>query len=426
MNNRIEKTKLVNWKEIELFQPSNLKKMSDIQLKKLKTSLVNNGFSTPFYVWENKEKIYCLDGHHRIPALKLLEDEGVVIPKMLPANFIDCKNKKEAKKAVLIFNSHYADILQDNLTDWISDLNLDELNSEIDIKDINFDFPISETENDDEVPEDVKPVTKLGDLWELGRHRVLCGDSTKIEDVERLMDGNKANLFFSDPPYSVNYTKKAKEILKSENYVEIKNDNLPVEKTAEDIWKPCFANAYNISSDDSSFYLTMPQGGDQMMMMMMMMMGEKWQVKHELIWVKEVPVFSMGRLDYDYMHEPVMYGWKKKHNFYKKGLYQKSVWNIKRIENKLHPTMKPVELVENCINNSTMDNCIVYDSFLGSGSTLIASEKTNRICYGMELDEHYCDVIVNRYNKWCIDNNIAPKIKLNGKIYSLRTTGKQG
>lgn len=258
----------------------------------------------------------------------------------------------------------------------------------------------------DDAPEPQKEaISNLGDMFLLdGKHRVMCGDSTKQEDVELLMDGKKANLYFTDPPYSVNYTKKAKEVLKSKNYVEIRNDNLSVEETSEIIWSPAFKNAYEICEDDASFYLTMPQGGDQMMMMMMM--SQKWLVKHELIWIKEAPVFSMNRLDYDYQHEPIMYGWKKKHNFYREGNFQKSIWNIPRTENKLHPTMKPVTLIENAIKNSTMANCIVYDSFLGSGSTLIACEQTNRICYGMELDPIYVDVILKRYNKLYPDKEI--------------------
>ena len=110
------------------------------------------------------------------------------------------------------------------------------------------------------------------------------------------------------------------------------------------------------------------------MMMMMIMMSENWKVKHELIWVKSSPVFSMGRLDYDYQHEPIIYGWKKKHKFYGNGKYKKSVWKIIRDGNKSHPTMKPVELIVNAILNSSQREMIITDSFLGSGSTLIACE----------------------------------------------------
>lgn len=130
--------------------------------------------------------------------------------------------------------------------------------------------------------------------------------------------------------------------------------------------------------------------------MMMMMMGS-WQIRHELIWEKNSPVFSMGRLDYDYMHEPIAYGWKKNHQFYGNGTYKKSIWKISRDGNKSHPTMKPVELIVNATQNSSKEEDIILDLFLGSGSTLIACEKTDRICYGMEIDPKYIDVIVQRY-----------------------------
>ena len=170
MDNKIIKTQLIKWKNLELFQPENLKKMSESQLNKLKTSLKNNGFKTPFFVWENKNKIYCLDGHHRIPILKLLEDEGEIIPDKLPANFIDCKDKREAKKAILIFNSYYANIIQNNLYDWISDLNFDELSSEIEIKEIdlkveNFDYDDFVKNVKDRILHDLK-CPKCGFEWQ--------------------------------------------------------------------------------------------------------------------------------------------------------------------------------------------------------------------------------------------------------------------
>lgn len=288
----------------------------------------------------------------------------------------------------------------DKLTEWGLDIPAFVTNGEA-------------TEDDFEIPPTIETDIVKGDLFEIGRHRLLCGDSTNADDVARLMNEEKADLYFSDPPYSVNFTKKSTEVLKSKRYNEIKNDNLSVTETAERIWRPTFKNAYEFSKEDCSFYVTMPQGGDQMMMMMMMMMNENWKVKHELIWVKEAPVFSMGRLDFDYKHEPIMYGWKEKHNFYGAGEFTKSVWEIPRTENKLHPTMKPVALIENCLKNSTLEKQIVLDTFLGSGSTMVASHQLNRKCYGMELDEKYCQVIIDRMKK--LDPSL--KIKRNGKPY---------
>ena len=136
-----------------------------------------------------------------------------------------------------------------------------------------------------------------------------------------------------------------------------------------------------------------------MMMMMMMMRECDIPCRHQIIWVKDAPVFSMGRLDYDYKHEPILYGWVKIHEFQRKGEQDKSVWEFKRTENKLHPTIKPVPLIANALLNSTKDNDVVLDLFGGSGSTMIACEQLGRKCRMMELDPHYCDVIIARWEK---------------------------
>jgi DNA modification methylase len=408
------KLKIVNVADLKPYS-RNAKKHSDAQIQALVVSIKKNDYYSPICV-DGKGEIVI--GHGRYLALQAMGEKKV---EVVDVSYL---KPNEIKKLRILDNKIISDewdkdILQAEIESIYNGFDdLEKIAGELSITadDLENIKPQIETVGDNDIPDQVKPVTKLGDIWGLGRHRVLCGDSTKEDDVNRLMGGKKANLFFTDPPYSVNYTKKAKEVLKIKQYCEIKNDSLTVEKIKEVLWKPVFKNAFTACCDDACFYLTMPQGGDQMMMMMMMM-NENWQVKHELIWVKDSPVFSMGRLDYDYMHEPIAYGWKKNHKFFGKGTYNKSVWNIKRVENKLHPTMKPVELIENAILNSSLSNCYILDLFLGSGSTLIACEKTNRICYGMELDEHYCDVIRDRYIDFCNKNDINHEVKLNGKIW---------
>ena len=223
----------------------------------------------------------------------------------------------------------------------------------------------------------------------------MCGDSTCITDVEKLMDGQKADLLFTDPPYGVSYEKKTKEVLKSKSYTKIQNDDLTLDQF-KDFLYDIFTNAKTQLKESASYYVFSCQGGDQEMMMMMMREAGL-PCRHQIIWVKDAPVFSMGRLDYDYKHEPILYGWVKKHDFQRKGSQDKSVWEFKRTENKLHPTMKPVELIVNAILNSTKEKEIVLDLFGGSGSTLIAYEQTGRSARIMELDEHYCDVIIKRW-----------------------------
>jgi DNA modification methylase len=376
----------------------NAKKHPDKQIRQIANSIKEFGFNQPI-VLDNKGVIIV--GHGRYEAAKQMGLEEV------PTIEVDL-TEEQAKAYRLADNKL-------NESDWEMDKVIDELkgmsDEMVDLTGFDRDLLIEPDDKDDEVPEvPEEPKSKLGDLYELGNHRVLCGDSTKKEDVEMLMDGNKADMVFTDPPYSVNYEKKNKEVLKSKEYSKIEGDDMKVEDIARDLWKPVFDNLAEVSKDGASIYVTMPQGGDQMMMMMMM---DSWQVKHELIWVKNSPVFSMGRLDYDYMHEPIIYGWKKNHQFYGGGQFKKSVWNIQRDGNKSHPTMKPVELIVNMLANSSKEEDITIDFFLGSGSTLIASEKTGRICYGMELDPKYADTIVER---WCRYTGIT-NIKKNGVDY---------
>ena len=322
--------------------------------------------------------------------VKVIETDGseLVVVKRTDLNTDDEKRKKLA--------------VMDNSTSDSSEFDLELLSVDFEVpelKDMGIDIPDVKVEEkeviEDEVPEEVETKCKRGDIWKLGEHRLMCGDSTKIDDVEKLMNGEKADLLFTDPPYGVSYEKKTKEVLKSKSYTKIQNDDLTLDQF-QDFLYDVFTNAFSCLKDTASYYVFSCQGGDQEMMMMMMRQAGI-PCRHQIIWVKDAPVFSMGRLDYDYKHEPILYGWVKKHDFQRKGEQDKSVWEYKRTANKLHPTMKPVELIANALLNSTKSEENVLDLFGGSGSTLIACEQLNRKCFMMELDEHYCDVIIQRW-----------------------------
>ena len=174
------------------------------------------------------------------------------------------------------------------------------------------------------------------------------------------------------------------------------------EEIGHTLWLPAFENMKLFAKDCCAIYVTMPQGGTHMMMMMMMMMmNAGWQVKHELMWEKNSPTFSMGRLDYDYQHEPICYGWNKSHNFYGNGEQKKSVWHFDKPKKcNFHPTMKPIPLVVNALQNSSQKNDIILDAFGGSGTTIIACEQANRNARIMEYDPKYIDVIIDRWEKF--------------------------
>jgi DNA modification methylase len=225
------------------------------------------------------------------------------------------------------------------------------------------------------------------------------------------MNGQKADMVFTDPPYNVAIGDKNKAInaLTGSKSIErnLEGDTFKTDEEAgEKLWLPAFKNMLTNSNDNCAIYVTMPQGGTHMMMMMMMMDKAGWQVKHELIWVKNSPTFSMGRLDYDYQHEPICFGWNKGHKKIGKGRFTKSIWEIdKPRKDGDHPTMKPIELIVNALENSSESKDKILDLFGGSGSTLIACEQLERKCYMMELDPKYCDVIRKRYWKFTHDGN---------------------
>lgn len=250
----------------------------------------------------------------------------------------------------------------------------------------------------DEIEVHIKP----GDLWALGEHRLLCGDSTKAEDVQRVMGGEKANLVFTDPPYGVSIGDKNKMLnafSKSGRCTEnIEGDTLSPEKL-KDILSQAFINTKKIAAGDScAVFVCSPQGGGLGMMMMMMMAECGLEVRHILNWIKNCATFSMGRLDYDYQHEPILYTWTKTHKRKKEGQFQTSVWTVNKPHKCAdHPTMKPVELPENAILNHTDNGDVVFDPFTGSGTTLIACEKNGRRCRGIEISPKYCQVIINRW-----------------------------
>ncbi|WP_332903267.1 site-specific DNA-methyltransferase [Sporanaerobacter acetigenes] len=231
-------------------------------------------------------------------------------------------------------------------------------------------------------------ISNQGDIWLLGRHRLICGDSTKVETYEKLMEGNKANLCVTDPPYNVNYTAG------SENERKIKNDNME-DKNFYEFLLALFKNIFNSLEDGAAAYVF--HADTEGLNFRKAFKDAGFHLANVCIWAKQSLV--LGRSDYQWQHEPILYGWKPtgKHRWYS-DRKQTTIWNFDRpTKSELHPTMKPVPLVAYPIQNSSMSNCIVLEPFAGSGSTLIACEQTGRICYAIELDEKYSDVIVKRY-----------------------------
>lgn len=356
------------------------------------------GFKVPVVIRSDGEVI---DGHLRLKAARQL---GM---KKVPVVLADEWTPAQVKAFRLAVNrsAEWAEWDDELLKLELDDLKLEDFDLDlIGFEDVALGDGGTEGLTDpDEVPQldEKMTISRNGDIWLLGKHRLMCGDSTDAGSVALLMAGEKADMVFTDPPYNVSYSDKnaALNAIAPANRIQtpINGDNASSDEEAgEKLWKPAFANMRQNAASHCSIYCTMPQGGAHMMMMMMMMASASWQVKHELIWVKNNIV--LGRCDYNYRHEPILFGWAETHKFYGKGEFTQSVWEIpKPQKSDLHPTMKPIALIENALLNSSKEQDIILDLFGGSGSTLIACEQTGRQCRMMELSEHYVDVIIRRW-----------------------------
>jgi site-specific DNA-methyltransferase (adenine-specific) len=247
---------------------------------------------------------------------------------------------------------------------------------------------LTPTITEDTVPEPPSdPITKPGDLWLLGDHRLLCGDSTKADDVERLMAGAKADMLLSDPPYGVSYVGKTKDALKVENDALGEEDLTALVVAAFDNAEAnCRAGAY--------WYATVPPGP------LHILFADDWKrrgiLRQIMVWAKDSMV--LGHSEYHYQHEPILFGWMPGDRHKNSDRTRTTLWQYDRPKaSREHPTMKPVALWAQAVNDGSRQGEIIYDPFLGSGTTIIAAEQLGRKCYGMEISPQYCDVIVKRW-----------------------------
>ena len=364
---------------------NNARTHSPEQIKKLRSSLREFGFINPVII----DRDYgAIAGHGRILAAK---EEGI---REVPCVFADHLTEAQ-KKAYIIADNRMAmdagwdeELLRVEI-EALQGMDFDPLLTGFDEKELAalFDDGAEAKEDDFDVDEELeKPVfSKTGDVWTLGRHRLVCGDSTKAETYEVLMQGKKANLVVTDPPYNVNYEGSAGKI---------KNDNMAAEKFYQFLLD-AFTNMEKVMAEDASIYVF--HADTEGLNFRRAFSDAGFYLSGCCIWKK--PSLVLGRSPYQWQHEPVLYGWKKngKHQWYM-GRKETTIWEFdKPKKNGDHPTMKPIPLLAYPIRNSSMANSVVLDPFGGSGSTLIACEQTDRICRTIELDEKFCDIIVNRY-----------------------------
>ena len=384
---------------------NNARTHSPEQINKLRSSLREFGFINPVII---DRDFGVIAGHGRILAAK---EEGIA---EVPCVFADHLTEAQ-KKAYIIADNRMA--MDAGWDEELLRVEIEALQAEaFDLSLTGFDDKeLSELFKDDaDVQEDdfdvdaelEKPTfSKTGDVWTLGRHRLVCGDSTKADTFEVLMNGRKANLVVTDPPYNVNYEGTAGKI---------KNDNLADEKFYQFLFD-AFSNIEKVMADDASIYVF--HADTEGLNFRKAFSDAGFYLSGCCIWKK--PSLVLGRSPYQWQHEPCLYGWKKsgKHQWYS-DRKQTTIWEFEKTKkNTDHPTMKPIPLLAYPIQNSSMSNTLVLDPFGGSGSTLIACEQTDRDCYTIELDEKYCDVIVKRYIEQTGTSD-GVSVERDGKVYT--------
>lgn len=401
--NRIVGTDVVNPKTL-VPNEKNFRRHPNRQVAALEGSLDEIGWIAPVTV--NRLTGRMLDGHARA---ELAMRQGV---SQVPVQYVELDEHEEALALATLdpigaMATHDAEALDALLQEVnTGSAALQELLTEV-AMDAGLYQPPAIIE--DEAPVDraeelrVKWGVESGQMWWLGEHQIICGDCTDVAVVERVMAGEKASLVFTDPPYGVAIGAKNR-LLNSvqkagRNLTDIEDDSLSPDDLKAQLL-PAFRNIREtVMADDCTVFVTVPQNGEHNMMMMMMMREAGLLVRHVLIWKKNQPTFSLGRLDYDYQHEPILLTWGKRHKRPMRGEHRTSVWEIdKPRASKEHPTMKPVELVANALLNNSDSGDVAFDAYLGSGTTLIACEQLGRKCRAVEISPAYVAVAIERWH----------------------------
>lgn len=394
----IQKIKIEILKPAE-YNPRKDLKPEDEEYQKIKKSITEFGYVAPVIVNSN---MTVIGGHQRLKVLKELgytEVECVVV---------DLDQKKE-KALNIALNKISGDWDNDKLEELLAELKQTDIDMDItgfsfdEVDEILKDITGSKEDDfdlDQALDEIEEPISKRGDVWILGKNRLMCGDSTQKEDVMHLMNSQEADMLLTDPPYNVDYEGKTSEALK------IENDNMS-ETEFYNFLLDSFKNMFDSIKYGGSAYVFHADTEGLNFRNAFKLCGFK--LAQCLVWVKNT--FVMGRQDYQWRHEPILYGWKPgAGHYFVDNRKQSTVLEFdKPSRNAEHPTMKPVDLLVYLIKNSSKENDLILDLFGGSGSTLIAAEQTQRRCYTMELDPKYCDVIIKRWENLTGEKAILEK-----------------
>lgn len=452
----------------------NLKTITRKNLERVKARILRVGFNVPYHIWIHEGNFYLLDGHQRTRALLELQAQGYAVPP-LPYDIIEADSLEDAKDKLLAISSQYGEFTMDGLAEFTMDMKLeDDLrlpSGEIRIEAVK---PDTDELGDDDEPEKAPKIARVGDLWEMGPHRLKVGDSTSKEDMADLMRGDLAQLYFTDPPYGVDYD----DAERGGHNGGILNDQLKDAELEKQLLAPAFRLAAKNSVEDVAVYVWHASVSRRSFERALTAAG--FEEKQYLIWVK--PSIVMGRSDYQWAHEPCFYcgrqgvsprwaGDRKQSTVWQVTLRKdgkafvalangvaltdgngaqiylqhdtpkgkkprgirveegelttigdfegSDIWEVAPDAKKdyIHPNQKPVALSLRAMTNNTEPGEIVLDSFTGSGSTLIGCQRAGRIFRGLELDPHWADRIIKRWCWWMFQHHVDISLSRNGKPY---------
>lgn len=375
-----------------------LKELTKENYEKLKAAILDDGFSFAIHCWKSPGGDACiLDGTQRKRALDRMQKEGYIIPD-LPVVWVEADSFKQAAIKLLHGASTYGIVVSEGLKQFMTDYNIEVTDMvTMEYRDIDLlqflNVTAMQSSGGDGAPDPdtapdpaADPILKTGQLVLMGDHRLLVGDATDPQAYARLMRDDRADLVWTDPPYNVDY--------EGGTGMTIMNDKMDDNKFLEFLTKAFTCMAFH-SKPGGGFYIAHADSEGFNFRSAVKTAG--WDLKQCLVWVKSALV--MGRQDYQWRHEPILYGWKPgaAHHWYSDRSQTTVLEFPKPSRNELHPTMKPLELVEYCLQNSSVPGAIILDPFGGSGTTLIAAERLKRSARILELDPRYADVIVARY-----------------------------
>ncbi len=405
VKNRIVSTQMINWRKLEWFQPDDVKKTTDVLMAKLKRSLKSNGFASPFFIWKRGKKMLILDGHHRERALKELLAEGTKIPDKLPACIIRIKNEEDAITTVVAFNSHYAQFDKKGFADFTAPLDFDEL--KLNFEPFKLGFAYEKEADEDEAPSKPKRAkSKRGDVYQLGDHRIVCGDATDMAVVKKATGTSKIDLVYTDPPYGISIVKKGKK-------GKMGSVSMGRQPGVDDGRGLAPAGAYPVMRRDNSIEAGLQafELCKKIKARIILFWGGNYFSHHLppvscwLVWDKETG-------DNNFADAEIAYCTAKKSVKLFRHKWSGMMKASEKGERRVHPTQKPVALALWAFKVAFGKPKTVLDLFTGSGSTLIACEQSGARFFGVELEEACVDVIVQRW----VNYTGETKIKKNGKV----------